>query len=202
MDSNIEGSITKIYEKQQTMSGSEEEATQFMQILENHPDLSVNIENNETPIKFKLKSWNKIIKMIPEEDSYSLSYICFSLVEEVKENEIWGLRKNADLNEAEVFQDNGEGPIIDRIQKAYSDGTDAIIINPGAYTHYSYAIRDALASVTMPKIEIHISNVYTRDEFRHTSVTAPVCTAQMAGLGLNGYLYAMEAAKDIVNSNN
>ncbi len=104
--------------------------------------------------------------------------------------------------EAEVFQDNGEGPIIDRIQKAYSDGTDAIIINPGAYTHYSYAIRDALASVTMPKIEIHISNVYTRDEFRHTSVTAPVCTAQMAGLGLNGYLYAMEAAKDIVNSNN
>ena len=105
MDSNIEGSITKIYEKQQTMSGSEDEAMQFLQVLENHPEVNVNIENNDIPIKLKQKSWNKIIKMIPEEDSYSLSYICFSLVDEVQENEIWGLRKNAEQNEAEVFQD-------------------------------------------------------------------------------------------------
>ena len=72
MDSNIEGSITKIYEKQQTMSGSEDEAMQFLQVLENHPEVNVNIENNDTPIKLKQKSWNKIIKMITEEDSYSL----------------------------------------------------------------------------------------------------------------------------------
>jgi hypothetical protein len=105
MDSNIEGSITKIYEKQQTMSGSEEEAMQFIQVLENHPEISVNIEDNDTPIKIKLNSWNKIIKMIPEEKSYSLSYICFSLVDEVQENEIWGLRKSMEPNDAEVFQD-------------------------------------------------------------------------------------------------
>lgn len=96
--------------------------------------------------------------------------------------------------EAEVFQDNSEGAIIDRIQQAYLEHLDGIIINPGAYTHYSYAIRDALASVeTMPKIEVHISNVHTREEFRHTSVTAPACTGQIVGLGLNGYLLAMEA---------
>lgn len=103
--------------------------------------------------------------------------------------------KAAELSvEAEVFQDNSEGAIIDRIQQAYLEHLDGIIINPGAYTHYSYAIRDALASVeTMPKIEVHISNVHTREEFRHTSVTAPACTGQIVGLGLNGYLLAMEA---------
>ncbi len=103
--------------------------------------------------------------------------------------------KAAELSvEAEVFQDNSEGAIIDKIQQAYLEHLDGIIINPGAYTHYSYAIRDALASVeTMPKIEVHISNVHTREEFRHTSVTAPACTGQIVGLGLNGYLLAMEA---------
>lgn len=94
----------------------------------------------------------------------------------------------------EVFQDNSEGAIIDRLQRAYYEQVEGIIINPGAYTHYSYAIRDALASIEdIPKIEVHISNVHKREEFRHVSVTAPVCNAQIVGLGLKGYLYAMEA---------
>lgn len=93
----------------------------------------------------------------------------------------------------ETFQSNSEGEIIDRIQKAYYDEVEGIIINPGAYTHYSYAIRDALASVDVPKIEVHISNVHAREEFRHVSVTAPVCTGQIVGLGLQGYLLAVDA---------
>ena len=93
----------------------------------------------------------------------------------------------------EIFQNNCEGSLIDRIQAAYSDGTEGIIINPGAYTHYSYAIRDALASITVPKIEVHISNIHKREEFRHTSVTAPVCNGQIVGMGTNGYLLAIEA---------
>lgn len=96
-------------------------------------------------------------------------------------------------NEIEVFQSNHEGSIIDRIQKAYSDGTEGIVINPGAFTHYSYAIRDALSSIDIPKIEVHISNVYGREEFRHTSVTAPVCIGQITGLGLQGYALAIDA---------
>lgn len=105
------------------------------------------------------------------------------------------IRRKAEELEVEVaiFQSNSEGALIDRIQAAYGDGTDAIIINPGAYTHYSYALRDALASVQMPKIEVHISNVHQREEFRHTSVTAPVCSGQIVGLGLAGYELAMEA---------
>ena len=98
----------------------------------------------------------------------------------------------AEGHEVEVFQSNYEGGIIDRIQAAYSDGTEAIIINPGAFTHYSYAVRDALASTELPKIEVHISNVHKREEFRHVSVTAPVCTGQVVGLGLKGYELAMD----------
>ena len=101
--------------------------------------------------------------------------------------------------QVDVFQSNHEVAIIDRIQEAYSDGTNGIIINPGAFTHYSYAIRDALASIQLPKLEVHISNVYKREEFRHHSVTAPVCNGQLAGLGLKGYLYAMEAMVDMIN---
>ncbi len=100
--------------------------------------------------------------------------------------------------EVEVFQNNSEGAVIDRIQQAYFENVDGIVINPGAFTHYSYAVRDALASVeAIPKIEVHISNVHKREEFRHVSVTAPVCTGQVVGLGLKGYLYAMEALVDM-----
>lgn len=92
----------------------------------------------------------------------------------------------------EVFQSNHEGAIIDRIQDSYYDGTEGIVINPGAYTHYSYAIRDALASVAVPKVEIHISNIMEREDFRKVSVTAPACDRQIFGEGLNGYLMAID----------
>lgn len=92
----------------------------------------------------------------------------------------------------EVFQSNHEGAIIDRIQDAYFDGTEGLIINPGAYTHYSYAIHDALASITIPKVEIHISDITKREEFRKVSVTAPACDKQIYGHGLNGYLEAVD----------
>lgn len=94
--------------------------------------------------------------------------------------------------EIECFQSNHEGAIIDRIQEAYFDGTEGIVINPGAYTHYSYAIHDALASVTMPKVEIHISDITQREEFRKTSVTKAACNHQIYGHGLNGYLEAID----------
>ena len=95
-------------------------------------------------------------------------------------------------HEIEVSQSNYEGALIDRIQEAYGDGCEGIIINPGAFTHYSYAVRDALASVELPKLEVHISNVHKREEFRHTSVTAAACDGQIVGLGLRGYELAMD----------
>lgn len=94
--------------------------------------------------------------------------------------------------EIEVFQSNHEGAIIDRIQEAYFDQTEGIVINPGAYTHYSYAIHDALASVSMPKVEIHISDIQNREDFRKVSVTAPACDEQIYGRGLQGYLDAID----------
>lgn len=95
--------------------------------------------------------------------------------------------------EIETFQSNHEGAIIDRIQEAYFDGTAGIVINPGAYTHYSYAIHDALASVTtMPKVEIHISDITKREDFRKVSVTAPACDKQIYGHGLEGYCMAID----------
>ena len=95
-------------------------------------------------------------------------------------------------NEILVFQSNHEGAIIDRIQEAYFDGTEGIVINPGAFTHYSYAIRDALASVEIPKVEIHISDIIKREEFRKVSVTKDVCQKQIYGHGLEGYLEAID----------
>ena len=95
-------------------------------------------------------------------------------------------------HELDIYQSNFEGGLIDKIQEAYYNGTEGIIINPGAFTHYSYALRDALSSVEIPKVEVHISNVHTREEFRHTSVTAPVCDGQVLGLGLKGYALAMD----------
>ena len=94
--------------------------------------------------------------------------------------------------EIETYQSNHEGAIIDRIQDAYFDGTEGIVINPGAYTHYSYAIRDALASIIVPKVEIHISDITKREEFRKTSVTKDACDYQIYGQGLDGYLMAID----------
>lgn len=95
-------------------------------------------------------------------------------------------------HEVSFFQSNHEGAIIDRIQEAYGDGTEGIIINPGAYSHYSYAIFDALNSVVMPKIEVHITDIDSRDEFRHRSVTAPACLKVIKGEGFDGYIHAMK----------
>ena len=95
-------------------------------------------------------------------------------------------------NEITVFQSNHEGAIIDRLQEAYFDGTEGIVINPGAFTHYSYAIRDALASIVVPKVEIHISDITKREEFRKVSVTKEVCDHQIYGHGLDGYLQAID----------
>ena len=95
-------------------------------------------------------------------------------------------------HELDIYQSNFEGGLIDKIQEAYYNGTEGIILNPGAFTHYSYALRDALSSVEIPKVEVHISNVHKREEFRHTSVTAPVCDGQVLGLGLKGYALAMD----------
>lgn len=92
----------------------------------------------------------------------------------------------------DIRQSNIEGEIINFIQEAY-ENIDGIIINPGAYTHYSIAIFDALKSVNIHTIEVHLSNIYKREEFRHKSVTAPACVGQISGLGFLGYKLAMEA---------
>lgn len=96
-----------------------------------------------------------------------------------------------------VFQSNSEGAIIDRIHAARGD-CDAIILNAGAYTHYSIAIRDAIAAVRLPVVEVHLSNVHAREEFRHVSVIGPVCAGVIAGFGKNSYLLAVDAVKGLL----
>lgn len=94
--------------------------------------------------------------------------------------------------EVELFQSNIEGEIINKIQSSYMK-VDGIIINSGAYTHYSIAIFDALKSVNIKTVEVHLSNIYSREEFRHKSVTAPACIGQISGFGFLGYKFALEA---------
>lgn len=123
----------------------------------------------------------------------------------VREPEIYGKTSleaiNAELArraeregvEIDFFQSNHEGELIDRIQEA-SPSVDAIIINPAAYTHYSVAIRDALAAARVPAIEVHLTNIHAREEFRHRSVIAPVAVGQICGFGAMSYMLALEAA--------
>ncbi|MBD3789654.1 MAG: type II 3-dehydroquinate dehydratase [Campylobacterales bacterium] len=128
----------------------------------------------------------------------------------VREQNIYGPMKLEDIHaqmkayadqnklEIEFFQSNLEGEIVDRIQECLGDA-DGIIINPAAYTHTSIAIRDALSAVHIPAIEVHLSNIHQREEFRHVSLTAPVCAGQIVGMGPFGYHLAMVGMTQILN---
>lgn len=96
----------------------------------------------------------------------------------------------------EFSQSNSEGAIIDTLHKAVGGAFDAVIINAGAYSHTSYAIRDALSMLKIPAVEVHLTNIHAREEFRHTSVTAPVCRGIIAGLGAKGYELAVRFLVD------
>ena len=99
--------------------------------------------------------------------------------------------------ECQTFQSNSEGEIIDHIHAARQN-FDGIVINAGAYTHYSYAIRDAIAAVKIPCIEVHFSNIYSREEFRSKSVIAPACVGQISGFGKYSYLLALQGIQNII----
>lgn len=98
----------------------------------------------------------------------------------------------------DTYQSNHEGDLIDKIHQSEDENYIGIILNPGAFTHYSYAIRDAIASVSVPVIEVHISNVHARESFRRESVTAPVTVAQIVGLGFFGYELALKALVEYI----
>ena len=114
------------------------------------------------------------------------------------EKELSSLAKELKI-EIEFFQSNHEGEIVEKIQQSLKK-VDGIIINPAAFTHTSVAIRDALAAVNIPAIEVHISNVYSREEFRHKSFTAGVCIGQIAGLGIDGYLFALKKLSALLSA--
>jgi 3-dehydroquinate dehydratase-2 len=99
----------------------------------------------------------------------------------------------------ECFQTNHEGDMCERIHQAFLDGMDAVLINAGAWTHYSYGIRDALAILTCPIVELHMSNIHAREEFRHKSVFADIVKGQICGFGADSYLLALRAAVSAVH---
>jgi 3-dehydroquinate dehydratase-2 len=124
-----------------------------------------------------------------------------------REPGVYGRHTLEDINEAlaksvagkqvelRFQQSNHEGDLLDAIHVA-RNWADGILINPGAFTHYSYALRDAVAAVALPTVEVHLSNVYAREEFRHTSVIAAVCVGQISGFGWRSYLLALQALLD------
>jgi 3-dehydroquinate dehydratase-2 len=128
----------------------------------------------------------------------------------IREKNIYGSKTYEDLKstledwakelgfEAEIFQSNIEGEIVNAVHRAYLEGFSGIVINPAAYTHYSIAILDALKAVNLPAIEVHLSNIHSREDFRCISVTAPACIGQLCGFGFMGYKLAMEAMKEIL----
>jgi 3-dehydroquinate dehydratase-2 len=102
--------------------------------------------------------------------------------------------------EIESFQTNDEGAMCDRIHQGYTEGVDAVLINAGAWTHYSYGIRDALAVLTCPIVELHMSNIHAREAFRHTSVFAEIVRGQICGFGADSYTLALRAAVSAANA--
>lgn len=128
----------------------------------------------------------------------------------VREPEIYGYRTLGDINadiaakakeiglECEFFQSNSEGELVSAVHSVLGDEYVGCVINAGAYTHYSYALYDAISSVNKPFIEVHMSNVHSREEFRHKSVISAVCKGVIAGFGENSYHLAVKAIKDLV----
>lgn len=104
------------------------------------------------------------------------------------------IKKNcAETNtELSFFQSNHEGDMVDCLHRCFFEKYDGVVINPAAHTHYSYAIRDAIKAIMLPVVEVHISAIDKREEFRHVSVTAPVCKAQICGKGFDGYVLAVK----------
>ena len=98
----------------------------------------------------------------------------------------------------ETFQTNHEGEICEKVHQAHLDKVDAVVINAGAWTHYSYALRDALAILKVPIIEVHMANIHAREPFRHLSVIAPLAKGQIAGFGVHSYLLGLRAACELI----
>ncbi len=125
-----------------------------------------------------------------------------------RETDVYGSSSLAEVNlrieaeatalglEVEIHQSNHEGVLVELVHGAQGK-FDAIVINPGAYTHYSYTLADALAAVGLPAVEVHLSNIYAREKFRHLSVVAPVVHGQISGLGSFGYLLALRAVREL-----